>query len=62
VTPPGLLRYAFGHDSFGRHVALAQAAGAQVTICRLPDVALDVDVPEDWQLYQAARKGEPHGN
>ncbi len=56
VRPPGLLRYAFGANSFTRHVALADRAGAQVRVCRLPGAALDVDVPDDWRLYQSARK------
>ena len=58
VAPPGLLKYAFGAHSFAKHLELAQAAGATVRICRLPDVALDVDGPEDWELYQSARKTE----
>lgn len=58
VAPPGLLDYAFGEHSFGKHLKLAQAAGAHVRVCRLPGVALDVDGPEDWSLYQSARKPE----
>ncbi len=58
VAPPGLLSYAFGIHSFARHLELAQAAGANVRICRLPGVALDVDGPEDWSLYLSARKPE----
>ena len=58
VAPPGLLRYAFGEQSFRKHLELAQAAGAHVRVCRLPGIALDVDGPEDWRLYLAARKPE----
>ncbi len=56
TAPPGLLDYAFGEHSFGKHMALAQAAGARVRVCRLPGIALDVDGPEDWSLYLSARK------
>jgi len=56
TAPPGLLDYAFGEHSFIKHLALAQAAGAHVRVCRLPGVALDVDGPEDWSLYLSARK------
>jgi|SRR5579859_1310532 len=56
TSPPGLLNYAFGEHSFGKHLALAQAAGARVRVCRLPGIALDVDGPEDWRLYLSARK------
>ena len=55
-APPGLLNYAFGEHSFGKHLELAQAAGAHVRVCRLPGIALDVDGPEDWSLYLSARK------
>ena len=58
VAPPGWLNYAFGEQSFGKHLELAQAAGAHVRVCRLPGIALDVDGPDDWELYLAARKLE----
>ncbi len=58
VAPPGLIRYAFGEHSFGKHLEAARAAGARVRVCRLPSVALDVDGPEDWRLYLAARNQE----
>ena len=54
-APPGGLAFAFGADSFAQHKFLAQAFGARLRICRLPGVALDVDGPEDWQMFQAAR-------
>ena len=56
VSPPGLLGYAFGEHSFGKHLDLARVAGAHVRVCRLPGLALDVDGPEDWSLYLSARK------
>jgi hypothetical protein len=48
-------------------MALAQAAGARLRVCRLPGAALDIDGPDDLELYQAGRlarpeSGEPHGN
>ncbi len=57
VRPPGLLAYAFGVGSFGEHLALAQAAGAAVRVCRLAGLALDVDQPEDLAVYRAAQSG-----
>ncbi|MCC6192797.1 MAG: 2-phospho-L-lactate guanylyltransferase [Anaerolineales bacterium] len=57
IRPPGLLDYVFGPESFQRHLALARTAGAEVHVCRLPGVALDVDGPEDLQLYYAAKSG-----
>ena len=56
AAPPGLLAYAFGEHSFAKHLALAEAAGARVRVCRLPGVALDIDGPDDLRAYQAARE------
>ena len=55
VRPPGLLPYAFGEGSFARHLALAAHAQIRVRVCRLPGAALDIDMPEDWLIYQAGR-------
>jgi 2-phospho-L-lactate guanylyltransferase len=59
VAPPGLLPYAFGEHSFARHMALAQAAGARLRVCRLPGAALDIDGPDDLEMYQAGRTARP---
>ena len=59
VAPPGLLPYAFGEHSFARHLALAQASGARVRVCRLPGAALDIDGPDDLEMYQAGRTARP---
>ncbi len=52
VRPPDLLRFAFGPDSFREHVRRAQAADARVRLVRTPNLALDLDTPEDWALSQ----------
>jgi 2-phospho-L-lactate guanylyltransferase len=59
VHPPELMDFAFGPDSFGRHCALAERAGAEVRVCHLAGVELDVDLPEDLRLYQAAMDYNP---
>jgi 2-phospho-L-lactate guanylyltransferase len=59
ISPPGLLPYAFGEHSFARHMALAQAAGARLRVCRLPGAALDIDGPDDLEMYQAGRMARP---
>lgn len=56
VRPPGLIDYAFGPGSFARHTARADRAGARLRILHLPGAALDVDVPEDWRMLEAARR------
>lgn len=49
-APPRLIEYAFGPLSFMRHLELAEAAGIQPQVCRLPAFALDLDLPEDLGL------------
>lgn len=55
VSPPDLIEYEFGVDSFERHVALAEEAGARVEICDLPSLRLDLDDPEDLELLRRER-------
>ena len=47
VTPPDLIAFCFGPDSFRQHLAAAAAAGVTPIIFRSPDLAMDVDLPED---------------
>jgi 2-phospho-L-lactate guanylyltransferase len=46
---PEAFAFAFGPDSAARHVAAAQAAGAHAERLDLPDIAFDVDTPDDFQ-------------
>lgn len=52
-SPPGLIEYDFGPDSFSKHVKQAEKAGARVVICDLPSLSLDLDDPDDFAAYQA---------
>lgn len=48
VSPPTLMPFHFGHDSFGPHLAEARAAGVEpVILDGLPGIALDVDTGDD---------------
>jgi 2-phospho-L-lactate guanylyltransferase len=51
-SPPSLIEYDFGTDSFERHVARAKAAGVQIVICKNPSIGLDVDLPEDLEYLR----------
>jgi 2-phospho-L-lactate guanylyltransferase len=51
VRPPGLFPYAYGQNSFARHRALAEAAGARVHVYASQHVALDIDTPSDFDAY-----------
>jgi 2-phospho-L-lactate guanylyltransferase len=53
VNPPGLIEYQFGPGSFQRHVEQAQRyPGVRVAICEQPELALDLDLPEDLELLR----------
>jgi 2-phospho-L-lactate guanylyltransferase len=56
-SPPGLIEYRFGPDSFALHCAQAQAAGARLEVCSSPGLALDLDLPEDLELLRAHALG-----
>ena len=50
ISPPGLIKYEFGPDSYHRHCAQAKKVGARLEICERVSVALDIDFPEDLEL------------
>lgn len=52
-SPPDLMTTAFGDGSFRQHCQLAQAAGVEPVILHCPDLALDIDSPEDLALMAA---------
>lgn len=56
LTPPDVIEPAFGPGSRERHIGLARASGAQVTVERLRAIELDVDTPEDLQEVATALK------
>ena len=52
VAPPGLIKYQFGPDSFQKHGSVTRDAGARLEVCNLPNLALDLDEPEDLALLR----------
>ncbi|MBE0698977.1 MAG: 2-phospho-L-lactate guanylyltransferase [Anaerolineaceae bacterium] len=52
ISPPDLLNYSYGLGSFTHHVEQALQAHASVEICRIPELALDLDLPEDLDLLR----------
>lgn len=50
VSPPGVINYTFGNNSFHKHCDLALQVGARLEIVDLPHLALDVDLPDDFNL------------
>ena len=53
VSPTGRIHFSFGAGSFERHCGLARKAGARLEICDRPNLALDVDLPQDLELVKA---------
>lgn len=58
VSPPNLLNFQYGTDSFGKHRAAAESAGISPEVLDLPGIGLDIDRPEDLEkLLLSARPG-----
>ena len=47
LSPPGLIPFSFGNDSFQPHLAASRAAGVEPLILELPGIGLDIDTPDD---------------
>jgi 2-phospho-L-lactate/phosphoenolpyruvate guanylyltransferase len=52
ISPPGLIEYDFGENSFQRHSERAKQASARLEVVELPSLGLDLDVPEDFELIK----------
>ncbi|MGA9397953.1 MAG: 2-phospho-L-lactate guanylyltransferase [Anaerolineaceae bacterium] len=53
VNPAGSIRYRYGQGSFNKHVEEARKRGINVIVPVLPDLTLDLDVPEDLDLLKS---------
>lgn len=47
VSPPALMEFHFGRESFQAHCLAAEAVGAKVQSLALPGLAFDIDTPDD---------------
>jgi 2-phospho-L-lactate/phosphoenolpyruvate guanylyltransferase len=47
LSPPDLISFSFGPDSFRRHLAAARALGLDPLVYHSPALALDLDTPDD---------------
>ena len=52
-SPPDVLPFAFGHESFGPHCEAARAQGIAPRIIALPGLGLDIDTPDDLRAFMA---------
>lgn len=53
TNPADLLTFSFGQDSFQQHVDLSRSVGAKLVVFENERVALDLDVPEDYDMLQS---------
>jgi 2-phospho-L-lactate/phosphoenolpyruvate guanylyltransferase len=52
MSPSGLIEYDFGPNSFQRHCQRVDETGARLEIVNLPNLGLDLDIPEDLELIR----------
>lgn len=52
-TPPDALPLEFGSDSFRRHLEAAKKAGVAIEVREVPEIALDIDDPQDLARFAA---------
>jgi 2-phospho-L-lactate guanylyltransferase len=53
-SPPQAVPLRFGENSFFPHLAVARARGIEPAVVELEHVALDIDTPDDLELFLAA--------
>jgi 2-phospho-L-lactate guanylyltransferase len=49
VNPAGLIEYGYGPGSFQCHAERTTQSGARLEVINLPNIALDLDLPEDLE-------------
>lgn len=59
TAPPDCMPFAFGEDSFRRHLKIARDRGIEPSVARLPGIGLDIDTPDD--LFEMATRLEDEG-
>lgn len=62
VRPPGAIEFTYGGGSFERHIGRAEAAGLQAFTYESDRLALDIDLPEDLEVYQQILAGGQFGH
>jgi len=55
LDPADLLTFSYGQESFTRHIELAKSQCADVMIVENERIALDLDVPEDFDILSTKR-------
>ena len=53
-SPPLVMPFRFGDNSYFPHLATARSLGIEPTIVRLPGIGLDIDQPDDVDAFLRA--------
>lgn len=53
IDPADLITFSFGTDSFEKHCVLAGQKGAEVIVYENERIALDLDIPEDYEILRS---------
>lgn len=61
LSPPGVIEPSFGTDSYKRHLALAEAAGAPSKVAAVPSLLLDIDTSDDLEVLRERLRSEHIG-
>lgn len=56
-SPPDCMTFAFGEDSFRRHLRIAADLGVSASVAKLPGLGMDIDTPDDL-IEAASRLGQ----
>ena len=56
INPAGLIEYGYGPGSFQVHSERARQAGARLEVIFSPNIALDLDLPEDLEALGGMKK------
>ena len=59
-SPPDCMRFAFGEDSFRKHLAIARELAIEPQVARLPGIGLDIDTPDDLRTLIEAAGRQAH--
>ncbi len=59
LSPPDLIFFAFGENSFLQHSERIRASGARLEVLTLERLAFDLDTPEDLTLYYQISQVSP---
>jgi 2-phospho-L-lactate guanylyltransferase len=54
LNPPDAFDFQFGTGSFQRHIHQSRAHGLRTEIVRIPELELDLDLPEDLDVLRAS--------